>query len=108
MSWKAITEEELRDHIEDCCDDLTQQQLRFWEAIKIPFSKWVQEPWGNEGNGFWVVAIIGSSVIWFNDIEYGFNISKYTEYGKIDVYSCDQGELDAPIIDLMDQLFSNN
>jgi len=39
------------------------------------------------------VGIIGRSVIWYNDIEDGFNISKYATYGRIDEYWCNQDEL---------------
>ncbi len=49
--------------------------------------------YGNEGAGFWVVAIFGKQCIWYNDIEEGFNISPYTTYGKIDEYWCNKDEI---------------
>jgi len=76
---------------------MTTQKKWLWEAIRVNPVKWQQGPYGNEGNGFWVVGIIGDTVVWFNDIEDGFNISKYTEFGKIDEYWCDQDELEHTI-----------
>ncbi len=76
---------------------MTIQQKRLWELIKVIPVKWIQEPWGNEGKGFWVVAIIGKSVIWFNDIEDGFNRSEYSEFGKINDYWCNQDDLEQTI-----------
>lgn len=51
-------------------------------------------PWGDEGGGFWIVALLGSRVIWFNDIEDGFNISTWSTQGSIDEYYCNQDELE--------------
>ena len=46
------------------------------------------------GGGFWVVAVIGDRCFWYNDIEDGFNISRYQAMGQIDEYGCNQTELD--------------
>ena len=40
-----------------------------------------------------MVGISGNRVIWYNDIEDGFNISNYKEYGQILNYTCDQYKL---------------
>lgn len=73
---------------------------RLWEAISFTPEKWAQHPWGDKGDGFWVVAVIGRSVIWYNDIEEGFNISRYTKYGTIDEYWCNQDELRITLINV--------
>ncbi|MEJ7643756.1 MAG: hypothetical protein WKF87_04125 [Chryseolinea sp.] len=52
-----------------------------------------EETFGKEGNGFWVVGLIGRKVIYYNDIEDGFNISDYKNYGVIDEYVCNQDKL---------------
>ncbi|AXR70199.1 hypothetical protein DPV73_18930 [Leptospira mayottensis] len=65
----------------------------FWNLIQVYPTKWKEKSYGQAGGGFWVVAIIGERVIWFNDIEYGFNISRYSEYELIDEYWCNQDEL---------------
>ena len=98
--WRPITEQELRSEISRGLEELSTAQLRFWNAIAIDLCKWEQSPWGDEGGGFWAVAVIGRRVIYFNDIEDGFNISSFARYGSIDEYLCDQGGLQAVIYDL--------
>lgn len=61
-------------------------------------------PYGDGGNGFWVVAIVGETVIWYNDIEDGFNRSRYSVYGEIEDYWCNQDELEIAIDYLMTTL----
>jgi hypothetical protein len=45
--------------------------------------KWRQSPWGGGGGGFWVVAVSGENVLWYNDIEEGFNVSRFIAHGRI-------------------------
>ena len=66
---------------------------RFWKAIQLDPRKWQQHPWGDEGGGFWVVGVLGQRVLWYNDIEDGFNVSEYSEFGTIDHYGANQSEL---------------
>ncbi len=74
----------------------------FWQLIKIEPEKWSEPQYGDLGGGFWVVAICGKKVIWYNDIEDGFNISDYKEYGKITGYYCNQDELNLSVTRLLD------
>ena len=83
---------------------MTPSQLRLWEAIRIDPEKWQQHPYGDTGNGFWAVALIGRTVIWYNDIEEGFNRSRYATYGQIEDYWCNQDELELTIEYLMTSL----
>ena len=83
-------------------------QERIWNAIKIVPEKWQQSPYGDLGSGFWTVAVIGGFVIWFNDIEDGFNISRYTKYGVIDQYWCNQDELEWAVQRVMNLLENGN
>ncbi|MBV9850490.1 MAG: hypothetical protein JO250_12520 [Armatimonadetes bacterium] len=66
---------------------------RFWDRIKIPPEKWQLPPLGDEGGGFWVVAVVGQKCVWYNDIEEGFNISRASQFGQISRYSCNQTDL---------------
>lgn len=59
---------------------------------------------GEEGGGFWVVAILGKSVVYYNDIEEGYNFSSFTNYGEIDNYRCSQMELYEMIESLFHQI----
>lgn len=76
--------------------------LRFWSLIKIEPVKWQEARFGNEGGGFWVVAIIGNHVLWFNDIEDGFNLPSYSALGRINEYRCSQSELHSVVKHLFD------
>jgi hypothetical protein len=97
MDWQPISKEELIARIDQGVARMTAAQLRLWRAIEIDPVKWEQNPWGNEGQGFWVVALVGRSVIWYNDIEEGFNRSLYSRLGTIDEYFCNQDELEVAV-----------
>jgi hypothetical protein len=97
MAWEPITEEKIRHMLEAAWDRMNGHQRRLWAAICIIPEKWQQHPYGDEGDGFWAVALLGRTVVWYNDIEGGFNRSRYTHYGTIDDYWCDQSELESAI-----------
>ncbi|PCJ44446.1 MAG: hypothetical protein COA99_06850 [Moraxellaceae bacterium] len=44
--------------------------------------------------GFWVVAVFENTVLWYNDREEGFNLSKYRPYGTIAQYGNKQDDLE--------------
>ncbi len=103
-AWTAITLAELTAEIQ--CDEaaLTPEQLRLWHAIRVEFLKWQLRPWGDEGGGFWVVGLIGDRVLWYNDIEDGFNWSRYSQFGEIGDYWCNQDELHYSVYQLQQRL----
>jgi hypothetical protein len=80
---------------------MSPQVFRLWAAIKVPPAKWAEQTYGEVGGGFWVVAIIGNRVIWFNDIEDGFNCSSYVVVGKLAEYICNQDELEIAVQDVL-------
>lgn len=82
---------------EEC---MTDEERRLWELVRVPPSRWKLEPWGDETGGFWVVGWIGRTVIWFNEIEDGFNSSRFSEFGRIDEYYCNQDEMNHVICQL--------
>jgi hypothetical protein len=104
MKWEPISEAAIWDNINDACLRMSPAQERTWEAIKIIPEKWQQSPYGDLGGGFWVVAIIGQFVVWFNDIEDGFNVSRYSKYGVIGEYWCNQDELEWAVQRVMNLL----
>lgn len=106
MNWQPISEGKIWDDINDSYDRMSIEQRRVWETIKIIPEKWMQEPWGAEGAGFWVVAIVGNSVIWYNDIEEGWNRSTYKCFGRIEDYYCNQDNLEWQIQNVIDHLKS--
>ncbi|MBX7113205.1 MAG: hypothetical protein K1X64_02635 [Myxococcaceae bacterium] len=61
-----------------------------WERIRIEPQKWRCKLSVYSGDEFWAVAVTGNQVIWFNDIEDGFNTSPFQTRGVIDVVSFTQ------------------
>ena len=104
VEWEPITEAALRARVAQGQARMSQPQLRLWETIRVEPEKWQQHPFGDSGGGFWVVAIVGRTVIWYNDIEDGFNRSGYVAYGMIDDYWCNQDELELTVEYLMSAL----
>jgi hypothetical protein len=84
---EELVERELRD-----CSP-AQQEL--FARTKTTPSKWELRPWGDEGGGFWVIAVHAARVLWYNDIEEGFNVSRFDVPGRIPgtEYWCNQDEL---------------
>jgi hypothetical protein len=104
----AVNETDLLDEVNRDWNQMSLVQRRLWEVIKIPPQKWQQHPWGDAVGGFWVVAILGSTVVWFNDIEEGFNRSRYDRHGVIRDYWCNQDELGMTMQCLLDEIASGN
>ncbi len=100
MEWKPISLERVYDKIIAGEANLRGAEQRLWELVKVEPSKWQEPSYGTRGGGFWVVGLMGNLVIWYNDIECGFNISKWSTYGTIDEYVCDQDELNECITKL--------
>jgi hypothetical protein len=94
MEWEPISKLVLQTRIDQGFARMTPSQQRFWNAIRIDPQKWQQHPHGDQGGGFWVVAVIGRTVVWYNDIEEGFNRSNYSAHGVIDEYWCNDDELE--------------
>ncbi len=94
MQWKPISEADLIDQINLGWERMTPPERYFWETVCIQQQKWRCSPWGDKGEGFWVVAILGTTVVWYNDIEDGFNCSTYQTFGEFPDYWCNQDGLD--------------
>jgi hypothetical protein len=104
--WKATTKAEIEKMIGYCEEILSLQEdsLKFWEYIKIKPEKWAEKQMGEQGGGFWVVALLGKKIMYYNDIEEGFNLSAYTRYGEIDEYLPGQMELHEMINSLYSEI----
>jgi hypothetical protein len=101
VDWKPISESSLWDLLNGAEFRMDVDVARFWEAVRVPPEKWVLHPYGDIGGGFWVVGILGPRVIWFNDIEDGFNVSEYRSPGEIADYWCDQHQLEVVLQQLL-------
>ncbi len=108
MNWQPISEAQIWDEVNNSYERMSLPQRRLWEVIKIEPVKWAQSPYGDEGDGFWVVAIFGQTVIWYNDIEEGFNRSSYLISGRINEYFCNQDYLEWTIQYVIDEIREGN
>ena len=97
VDWKPILKDDLRKRIAQGAARMKPEERRLWNLIRIDPEKWQQKPFGTVGGGFWVVGIIGRTVVWYNDIEEGFNRSIYSSYGEIEDYWRNSDELDVTI-----------
>jgi hypothetical protein len=91
--WSPITLQELHDLIRQSEALMSPAERRLWDCIRIQPAKWQETTYGDEGGGFWAVGILGGSVFWYNDIEDGFNVSRYSTYGELSQYWCNQDDL---------------
>lgn len=95
MTWTPISKGDFESLLSRDLSSCSEVERQFFEQIRIPQVKWKQSPWGDEGGGFWAVAVKEGRVVWYNDIEEGFNISPFTTAGVIprDEYWCNQDSL---------------
>jgi hypothetical protein len=105
--WTPISLAELEELISKGESKLAGEPLNFWNLIKIAPQKWQETEYGDEGGGFWVAAVFGNTVIFYNDIEDGFNISPYLVYGRISEYACEEAELNWIVERLYNSLKQN-
>ncbi len=77
--WSPILFDEVSELTRIAETEMSPLEKRLWDLVQVPLAKWQLHPWGDEGGGFWVVGLIGGHVIWYNDIERGFNVSRYFE-----------------------------
>jgi hypothetical protein len=102
--WSPIPLDELRDLMRQSETEMEPLERRLWGLVATPPEKWALPPWGDLGGGFWVVGVLGRQVLWYNDIEYGFNVSQYERIGVIKEYRCNQDQLEYIIWQLVQQI----
>jgi len=91
--WQPLSQEKLVDMIDNAEWMMESPVRAFWDRIKITPEKWQLPSMGDEGGGFWVVALVGQECLYYNDIEGGFNRSPYDKSGQITNYFCNQSDL---------------
>jgi hypothetical protein len=79
MDWRPLTREELKSTIERELADCSDEQRAYFKTVTFEPMKWSQSPYGDEGEAFWAIAADENRVLWYNDIEDGFNVSTFTE-----------------------------
>ena len=98
--WQPIPLDELQALIARQIAECSPETRSLFEANAIAPKKWALCPWGDDGGGFWVIAIIGNFVLWYNDIEEGFNTSSFTKEGAIEQYWCNQDSVHVALLGL--------
>jgi hypothetical protein len=95
VPWRPLSLTDLQAIVERDLTACSDEQRAFFRQIAIQPAKWHQSPWGDQAGGFWAVAVIDDRVLWYNDIEEGFNVSRFTKWGTIpkNEYSCNQDSL---------------
>jgi hypothetical protein len=95
MSWEPINLSDLQEMIRCDLAACSDEQRAFFARVAIQPEKWGQSSYGDEGGGFWAVAVKDDLVLWYNDIEGGFNVSRFATRGTIpgDEYWCNQDPL---------------
>ena len=98
MDKKIINIEELNILLAKSESGLSIELKNIWTEIKIEPELWFENV---TSRSYWAIAIIDREVVWYNDTENGFNISKFNELGTIGEYWSDQ----CPLEDLLWHLF---
>lgn len=95
MKWEPIGRADLEEIIARDLTKATDDERALFERVAVPLTKWALPPWGDLGGGFWVVARMDDRVLWYNDIEDGFNVSRFVTPGRIpeNEYWCNHDEL---------------
>ncbi|MBL0371991.1 hypothetical protein JJB09_08120 [Rhizobium sp. KVB221] len=86
MSQRRADEAAIWVLINDAWKNMSLAQRRLWETISITPEKWTYKPHSNPVPEAWVVAIIGTSHIWYDDyydeMYDGFYVSEHCRYGE--------------------------
>lgn len=95
MNWYPITFAELESMLSRDLADCSEEYQHLFKRARITPAKWRLTPWGDEGGGFWAVAVHENRVLWYNDIEEGFNVARFEVPGEIpnSEYCCNQDPL---------------
>ncbi|MCB9165445.1 MAG: SRPBCC family protein [Flavobacteriales bacterium] len=95
IDWEPIGRQELGELIANGLAKTTAGDRSLFTCSAIEPAKWRLTPWGDMGGGFWAVAVMEDRVLWYNDIEEGFNVSRFEIHGTIPSteYWCNQSEL---------------
>ena len=83
MVWKPLSRVELQSTIARELAECSDEQRAYFKRVAFEPTKWNQSPYGDEGGGFWAIGADDNRVLWYNDIEDGFNVSTYIEWGTI-------------------------
>ena len=92
MTWTPLSLTELREIIARDLAACSNEERAYFETVAFEPTRWLQSPYGDDSGGFWANAADQDRVLWYNDIEEGFNVSRFTTWGTIpsDEYWCNE------------------
>jgi hypothetical protein len=91
-AWHPITAEEMLSVIDRELQDCTLEQRRVLDRYRVALRPTLIERYGKLGSVF-VVAQRGEEVMYWEDIEEGFNVSRLTPDGQIAEHGFEQDKL---------------
>jgi hypothetical protein len=103
MNWKPIPLEKMQKMLAQELASCTDEQRAYLQRVALPApQKWQLTPWGDLGGGFWAVAVQRDRVLWYNDIEDGFNVSCFVQRGVIPTaeYRCNDEDVQQALLRL--------
>ena len=89
MSWMPISKDELENEIAFQCKEMSDDELAYFNKIRVKLEPIKIERCGNTETVF-VVAKAGAAIIFYEDIEEGFEITELNEQGVISCYGANQ------------------
>ena len=97
-NWISFPKKELMLDIYLGEQNMDDNTLLFWSQVKISPEIWRSTDFIEDD--FWVVALHENYLIWYNDIEEGFDISRFKIKGEILEYGASHNELNFAVIEL--------
>ncbi|WP_202350432.1 hypothetical protein [Mesorhizobium sp. 113-1-2] len=99
-----MNEAALWDRINAGRDRMSVAQRRLWDMISIDPEQWIHRTSAGDDLRIWVVALIGRTVISYNDLEHGFDRSNFVRYGEIAQPGWGQSDLEIAVQDVLNEL----
>jgi hypothetical protein len=106
MASQPFTEVQIWDEINSAVQRMSPEQARLWECAKIVPAKWNEPRYGAAQKGFWAVAVMGQTVVWYDDIEDGFVVTECVHFGTIAGDSSGDTSLEGAMQELVNRLGS--
>jgi len=103
-----LDEEALWGLINDGRERMNVTQRRLWDVISIDPEPWVCASSTGKHHTVWVVALIGRSVISYNDAEAGFDRSTFLRYGEVLKLGWGQDDLEVSVQHVLNELESGH
>ena len=106
MTSQPFTEAQIWDEINSAVQRMTPEQGRMWALAKVIPEKWSAPHYAAGRQSFWAVAVMGQTVVWYDDIEDGFVVTECLQFGVIAGSSSGDTSLEGAVQELINRLSS--